>query len=332
MLSFAGFLLRRIVYAAIVVVGITFVVSAMIKLVPGDPVDVMAAGNPGMTDADKDVLRHQLGLDKSLLPAFGAYLAGAVHGDLGISFRQREPTTALILERLPATAELSFWALLFSIAVATPLGVITALRRDGIADYIGTMIAVLGVSIPGFLLGIVCILIFSVELHWLPSSGYRGSALLALGRSIATGSAEPFWNSFRYFLMPGASLAFALTAINARLTRSAMVEVLHQDFVLFARAKGVPGWVVVFHHALRNAIIPIVTVTGLQLGTLLSGAIIIETVFAWPGIGRLAVQSIEWRDYPLVQATVLVSAVLFVVLNLAVDVLYRLLDPRIQHA
>jgi peptide/nickel transport system permease protein len=321
----AAFLGRRLVHAFIVVIGITFVVAAMIRLVPGDPVDVMAAGNPGMTEADKQTLREQLGLNQALLPGFVAYIGGALHGDLGISLRQRTAAAPLVWERLPATAELSFWALLVSLLVAVPLGVVTALQRDRPVDYAGTVFSVLGISTPGFLLGILLILLFAVRLHVLPSSGYRGSALAALPEGLGA-----FWFRFRYFILPSVSLGCALCAVNARLMRSSMLEVLRQDYVLVARAKGIPAWAVVMHHAMRNAIIPVVTVAGLQLGTLLSGAIVTESVFAWPGIGRLAVQAIQWRDYPLVQATVLVSAVLFVVLTLAIDFLYLAIDPRLR--
>lgn len=200
--SFAGFLLRRLLHALLVVAGITFVVSAMVRLVPGDPVDIMAAGNPGMTEQDKDALRRQLGLDQPLLLAYALYVRDAVQGDLGTSLRQRTPVGGLILERLPATAELSFWAMLLALAVSMPLGIVTALRRDGLADYAGTVLAVLGVSVPGFLLGIILIMVFSVDLHLLPSSGYRGSALWAIGDSFSSGSVVPFWGRFRYFLLP----------------------------------------------------------------------------------------------------------------------------------
>jgi ABC-type dipeptide/oligopeptide/nickel transport system permease component len=321
----AAFLGRRLVHALIVVIGITFVVAAMIRMVPGDPVDVMASGNPGMTEADKQTLREQLGLNQPLLPGFVAYIAGALHGDLGISLRQRTAAAPLVWERLPATAELSFWALLVALLIAIPLGVVTALQRDRPVDYVGTVFSVLGISTPGFLLGILLILLFAVRLHVLPSSGYRGSALAALVQGPGV-----FWFRFRYFILPSVSLGCALSAVNARLMRSSMLEVLRQDFVLVARAKGVPAWAVVLRHAMRNAIIPVVTVAGLQLGTLLSGAIVTESVFAWPGVGRLAVQAIQWRDYPLVQATVLVSAVLFVTLTLAIDLLYFAVDPRLR--
>jgi peptide/nickel transport system permease protein len=312
-------------------IGVTFVVSSLIKLIPGDPVDIMAAGNPGMTVEDMDKLRHELGLTRPILEQFFIYAKNAVLGDLGISIRQRAPAAGLIWERLPATAELAFWAILIALAVAIPIGIVTALKRDTAIDYAGTVVAVLGVSVPGFLLGILLILVFSVNLRWLPASGFRGSALASIPSAIASGDPSIFWNAFRYFILPSISLAFVLVAINARLVRSSMIEVLQQDYITFARAKGLPIRIIYLRHALRNALLPVLTVVGLQLGSLLSGTIVIETVFAWPGIGRLAVQAVHWRDYPLIQAVVLISALLFVFLNLVVDLLYRWIDPRAHH-
>ncbi len=324
-------ILTRLAHAVLVLIGVTFVVASMIKLIPGDPVDIMAAGNPGMTNEDMAKLREELGLTRPVLEQFLIYAKNALVGDLGISIRQRTPAADLILERLPATAELSFWAIVIALAIAIPIGIVTALKRDTIVDYAGTVVAVLGVSMPGFLLGILLILFLSVTLRWLPASGFRGSALASIPWAIAAGDPSVFWNSFRYFILPAFSLAFVLIAINARLVRSSMIEVLQQDYVTFARAKGLPLRVVYLHHALRNALLPVLTVVGLQLGSLLSGTIVIETVFAWPGIGRLAVQAVHWRDYPLIQAVVLISAMLFVVLNLVVDILYRVVDPRAKH-
>lgn len=320
----------RLFYAVIILLGVILVVSSLVKLVPGDPVDVLAAGNPGMSLADMEGLRERMGLTRSIPEQLASYLGGALRGDLGQSIRQGVPVTTLVMERLPATAELAFWALLFAMAVAVPLGVVTALKRDSWIDYGGTFVAVLGVSMPGFLLAVFMILWFSIELRWLPASGYRGSALLAIGQSVAEGNAAIFWNAFRYFILPAISLAFVLVAVNARLIRSAMLEVLEQDYITFAAAKGVPRLVIVIRHALRNALLPVVTMAGLQMGSLLSGTVVIETVFAWPGIGRLAVDAIHVRDYPVIQAVILVSAVLFITLNLVVDGLYRVIDPRVR--
>lgn len=323
-------IISRLFYAILILLGVILVVSSLVKLVPGDPVDVLAAGNPGMTVADMEVLRESMGLNRSVPEQFFAYLGRAVQGDLGTSIRQGVPVMTLILERLPATAELAFWTVVFAGIVAVPLGVLTALRRGTWIDNVGTIIAVLGVSMPGFLLAVLMILWFSVELRWIPASGYRGSALAAFGRAVVQGDASVFWHAFRYFILPALSLSFVLIAVNARLIRSAMLEVLEQDYITFAAAKGVPTMAIVIRHALRNALLPVVTIVGLQLGSLLSGTVVIETVFAWPGIGRLAVDAIHVRDYPVIQAVVLVSALLFIMINLIVDGLYRVIDPRVR--
>ncbi|WP_417584649.1 ABC transporter permease [Pelagibacterium sp.] len=320
----------RLFYAIVILLGVILVVSSLVKLVPGDPVDVLAAGNPAMTVADMEVLRERMGLNRSVPEQFVAYLGQAVQGDLGTSIRQGVPVMTLILERLPATVELALWAVVLASVIAIPLGVLTALKRGTWVDYVGTFVAVLGVSMPGFLLAVLMILWFSVELRWLPASGYRGSALAAFGQAIIERDPAVFWNAFRYFILPAISLAFVMIAVNARLIRSAMLEVLEQDYITFAAAKGVPGFVIVIRHALRNALLPVVTIVGLQLGALLSGTVVIETVFAWPGIGRLAVDAIHVRDYPVIQAVVLVSALLFIVINLVVDGLYRVIDPRVR--
>jgi peptide/nickel transport system permease protein len=326
------FLLRRLAHALIVILCVVFIVSVLIKLIPGDPVDIMAAGNPGITEEQKQALREQLGLTRPLLTQFVTYLGGAAVGDLGQSIRFRVPALQLVMERLPATLVLSAVAMLLAVLLAVPIGVLSALRQGRAADYAASIFAIIGVSIPSFLLGILLILFVSVDLGLLPSSG-RGIFLpTAIGDAVSRGSLAPLWKSLRYLILPSVALALSVMAWNARLTRSAMVEALRQDYVQFARAKGLPPGRVVLRHALRNAIIPTVTIIGLQIGYLLSGSFVIENVFAWPGIGRLAVQAIFWRDYPVIQAVVLVTGILFLAINLAIDLIYRWVDPRIRHA
>lgn len=328
-----GYLVRRVLSALVVIVCVVFVVSSMSKLVPGDIVDMMEAGNPGMTEQDKAVLREQLGVNKPLLRTFFDYTTGIVlRGDFGNSTRFRSSAAVLIGERIPATLELALTALLLALVIAMPLGILCALRQGTAIDYFGTLVSVLGIAVPGFLVGILLILIFSVELGWLPSTGYKGSVVVAAWNALLAWDFAILWDRLRYILMPAASLAFAVIALNVRLIRSTMLEVIRQDYLQFARAKGVPERTVYLKHAFRNALIPTVTIVGLQLGNLLGGTYIIENVFAWPGIGRLAVQSIFWRDYPLIQANVLIAACLFVVLNILVDLTYRLIDPRIRYA
>jgi ABC-type dipeptide/oligopeptide/nickel transport system permease component len=326
-----GYLIRRLLSALLVIVCVVFVVSAMSKLVPGDIVDMMEAGNPGMTEEDKAVLREQLGVNKPVLQTFVDYLSGIFRGDLGNSTRLRTGAAGLIAERVPATLELALTALVLALAIALPLGIVCSLKQGTVIDYFGTILSVLGVAVPNFVVGIILILVFSVELQWLPSTGYKGSIVVAAWEAVRAWDFGIFWDRARYILMPAISLALFYVAFNVRLMRSTMLEVIRQDYLQFARAKGVPERSVYLKHAFRNALIPTVTIVGLQLGTLLGGTYIIENVFAWPGMGRLAVQSIFWRDYPLIQASILIAACLFVFINILVDVIYRLIDPRIRY-
>lgn len=325
------YLVKRLFYAAIVITLVILVVSLIVKVIPGDPVDVMAAGNPGITEEQKDALREQLGLTRPALQQFVTYLGGIFQGDLGESIRFRVPVAQLIIERLPATLELTILAMIFAVIIALPLGIVTALRQGSAVDYSGTVFAVLGVSIPNFVLGILLIIVFSVDLRLLPASGRGEFILTAAYNAIVQGDAAVFWKSLRYLLLPSIALAISIIAWNARLTRSAMLESLRQDYVQFAQAKGLPRRVVFLKHAFRNAVIPTVTILGLQLGYLMGGAFVVENVFAWPGIGRLAVQAIFWRDYPVVQGIIVVIGGLFILINIGVDMLYRRIDPRIRY-
>ena len=326
----ARLLFSRLISAIFILLAITFLVASLVKLLPGDPVDVLAVGNPGITEADMDRLRDQLGIDRPIFEQFVTYVSGALHGEFGESIRQRVPVADLIVERLPATAELAFWSLLLALVIAIPLGIAAAVKRNSLIDYVASFVAVIGVSIPGFLVGVLLILWFAVTLRWLPSSGYRGSAMVALGEAVRTGNPAIFWDSLRYFILPSVSLALVMIAVNARLTRSSMIEVLGLDYVAFARAKGLPPHTIYLRHALRNAILPVITVAGLQMGSLLSGAVVVETVFAWPGMGRLAVQAVQWRDYPLIQGVIIVSATAFITLNLLLDLFYGMIDPALR--
>ena len=326
------FVLRRLSHAVLVLVAVVFVVSMIVKLVPGDVVDVIAVGNPGFTEEDAVRLREKLGINKPAVVQFATYAVRAIQGDFGDSIRHNRPAVDLIAERIGPTLELTLFSMVVAMLLAIPLGVLTALRQGSVLDYGGTILAILGIAIPGFLVGILLILVFTVELRWLPPAGRKDSAFVALYRAVVQGDVGIFWDSFRFYVLPSLSLAIGAMAINVRLTRSTMLEVIRQDYILFAKAKGLPPRVIYIRHALRNALIPTITVMGLQLGFLMSGAFIIENVFAWPGLGRLAVQAISWRDFPLIQATVLVSAVIFVVLNILIDILYKLVDPRISYA
>jgi len=291
-----------------VIFGITLVVFFLARLTPGDPVDLMLPEDA--LPEQRVAMREALGLDKPLPIQYAIFLTNALHGNFGQSLYYKQPVFQIILENLPRTIELTVAAMLVSLLVAIPIGVLSAIRRDTVWDYVGTLIALLGQSIPGYFLGIILILTLSVDLHLFPSSGY----------------ASP-----KYLVLPALTLAAALMAIVMRLTRSAMLDVLGEDYIRTARAKGLAEQMVIIRHALKNTLIPLVTVIGLQLGQLLSGAVIIETVFGWSGVGLVIVQAIGARDYPVVQASVLFISVIFVFTNLAVDLLYAYLDPRIRY-
>jgi peptide/nickel transport system permease protein len=302
----AGYLLGRFAQALFVLVAVVLIVFLMMFLA-GDPAQLLMA--PDSSPADIAIFRHQMGFDLPLWDQFLHFAGRIALGDFGQSWRFEEPALPLVLDRLPTTAELAFAALALSLVIAVPIGVLSAVHRDSHIDTLSMVGALLGQSVPGFWLGLMLILLFAVNLGWLPTSGNDGP---------------------KYLILPALSLGLALAGRNARLVRSCMLEVLNEDYIRTARAKGLPEWRIVNKHALKNALLPIVTVTGIELGHLLGGPVIIETVFAWPGIGLLAVQAISGRDYPVVQAIILISATIFVLINLLVDLLYHRLDPRIS--
>jgi ABC-type dipeptide/oligopeptide/nickel transport system permease component len=285
----------------------------------------MSLGLPQVTEQTKNELRKQLGIDGSAFEQIGRYVKGLAHGDMGDSLTTHVAVRHSIAQRLPATLELTLAGMLIAMMIAIPIGLISAMRRDRFADYVGSVFTLIGFAIPSFVLGILLIFVFAVKLGWLPSSGRRASVWTAIG----TGSPRELVDALRFLCLPAFALGISIAAVSARMIRSSMLEALRQDYVRFARAKGLPGRVVT-KHAVRNALIPVVTVLGLQMGYLLSGAFIIENVFAWPGIGRLAVQSIRTLDYTVVQGVVLVSAALVLTINLIVDLLYMAIDPRIR--
>jgi peptide/nickel transport system permease protein len=300
------YLLRRLAQAVLVLLGVSFVVFFILYLT-GDPVLLLLP--PDATAEDIRKFREAMGFNDPFIVQYGRFLGGALRGDFGQSVRHGEPAFPLVLERLPATFQLSGAALLLALLLAIPAGVVSAVRRNTAVDYVATVVALLGQSMPTFWLGIMLILIFSVQFNLLPSSGRGG---------------------IEHLVLPAVTLGLFTTARITRLTRSGMLEVLNQDYIRTARAKGVSGQPVVWKHAFKNAAIPIVTIVGIELGTLLGGSVITETIFAWPGVGRLSVQAIYNRDYPVVQAAVFLLASTFVLVNLVVDLLYTYLDPRIR--
>ncbi len=303
----AHYLITRFFSALIVVVGVICLVFFLIHLVPGDPVEVMLgeAAQP----ADREELRKALGLDRPLLVQLRGYFYNLAHLDLGSSLHSKRPIADILLERLPATIELAATALLVAIVIALPLGILAAVRQDTGWDFGAMGFAMIGVSIPNFVMGPVLILALSVYLGWFPVSGREGSGSLVL---------------------PALTLGTALAAVLSRMVRSALLEVLGEDYIRTARAKGMGERTVVLRHALRNASLPVITVLGLQLGTLLGGAVITEMVFSWPGIGQLTIESIQRRDYPVLQACVLLISLSYVLVNTLTDLVYAWLDPRVR--
>lgn len=301
------YLVQRLTGALVVIFGVVSIVFLLIHLIPGDPVDVMLG--EGATLADRAALRSSLGLDQPVMVQFSGYLQGLLQFDLGHSFHYQRPVADLLLERLPATALLAATALAISLVLAIPLGLLAAVHRGTVWDRGSMAFSMLGVSIPNFWLGPLLILVFSLWLGWFPVSGRGGAGAVVL---------------------PAVTLGTGLAAILSRMVRSSMLEVLGEDYIRTARAKGLRPHRILLQHGLRNALLPVITLIGLQLGALLAGAVITETVFSWPGIGLLTIEAIQSRDYPLVQAGVLLISLVYVLVNLLTDIAYAWIDPRIR--
>jgi peptide/nickel transport system permease protein len=304
----ARYLVRRLLLTVPVLFGVATLVFALIHLVPGDPAQAMLG--EGASQEEVDRLRTSLGLDRPLPAQYAAFLSGLVRGDLGTSFRYNTPVTQQITARLGNTAMLAFAAMAVAIVFAIPLGIIAAVFRGRAPDHIAMTLALAGISMPNFWLGPLLAILFAVYLGWLPVSG--------------TGS-------LAHLVLPAVTLGAALSAILARMTRASLLEELRELYVLAARARGLSGARAVLRHAFRNSLIPVVTIIGLQFGAVLTGTIITETIFAWPGLGRLLIQAINFRDYPLVQGCILFISVTYVLMNLLTDLTYGYLDPRIRY-
>lgn len=329
--------LERVLTTLPIMFGVAVVVFFFMRLTPGDPVDIMMGQGGAVSVGEMEQLRHEFHLDEPLLVQLWLFLTDALHGDLGYSYIQKQPVTALIAERLPATIELAAGALLFGLLVAVPVGIFSAARQNSLLDRFSMAGAFVGISMPAFWLGIILILFFSVRLQWLPVQdrisygvGLDEITGLYVLDSLLTGNWPALVSSLKHLILPSISLGAAVAAVVARVLRSSMVEVLRQDYITLARAKGQREFLVVMRHALRNALIPTVTVVGLQVGTLLGGNMIVETVFGWPGLGRLVVRAIFERDFPLIQGAVMVYAFTYVIANLIVDMLYTCLNPKIS--
>jgi peptide/nickel transport system permease protein len=311
----ARFLVRRVGYSLVVLIGVLVVVFALVHLVPGDPVRIALGTryNPQAYDA----LRSASGLDRPIVEQFFGYVASAARGDLGVSFRNGDPVAGILIERLPATVSLALVGILIALLIALPAGIWSALREGRVSDVIVRVTSQFGVSVPDFWMGILLIALFSTTLGWLPTSGYRPLFSDPAG-----------WLS--HILLPGLTVGLVAGAILTRYVRSAVLDVAAMGYVRTARSKGLSPAVVTFRHTVRNALVPILTITGIQLATILGGVIVVEVVFAWPGLGRLVYNAVAARDYPVIQGAVLLIAVLFLLINLLVDLLYAVVDPRIR--
>jgi peptide/nickel transport system permease protein len=319
-----------------VLLGVSIVVFFMVRAIPGDPAQIMLGQQA--TQEQVQQLRENLGLDKPIFVQYGLFLKDALRGDLGDSIVTGRPVTTELLTRLPATLELTAFAMLIAILVGIPVGVISAVRQYSLLDKTTSVLALTGISMPIFWLAMILVVIFGVNLELLPfpgrldpTTGITAITGLVLVDSLLTLNFAGFWDGLLHLIMPALALATIPMAVIMRMTRSSMLEVMNEDYVRTARAKGVVPWRVVFKHALRNAMLPTITVIGLQTGLLMGGAIITETIFSWPGIGLYTYNSISSRDYASIQGVVLYAALLFVLVNLLVDILYAILDPRVRY-
>jgi peptide/nickel transport system permease protein len=315
----ARFMLHRTLQSLPILLLVSVLVFGALHIVPGDPILARQGTQTRLTQEELDRLRAQVGLDKPLYEQYVRWTLDALRGDLGISYNNQRPVSDLVQLRFPATFELSLLSLTIALLIAVPVGILSAVRPNSLLDYLSTGLVTVGIALPGFWLGIMMILLFSVRLDWLPAVGYVPFL------------EDPIQN-LKHAAMPAATLGFLLAAPTMRFLRSSMLEVIRQDYVQTARAKGLAERAVITGHAMKNALIPTITIVGLQLGHLLGGAVIIEWVYGWPGLGELTVDAIKMRDYSVVQATVFLFAAGFVLVNLLVDLLYGALDPRIRHA
>lgn len=331
-----GKLLERLFQLIPVMLGVSAIVFLMMLVTPGDPVDIML-GEQQATTEQRDALRKDMGLDLPAAQRFVHFLKNAAVGNFGYSYFHRRPVSAVILERLPATVELTVAALLIALLVAIPLGVLAAVRKNTWMDRLATLGSLLGISMPGFWFGLLLMLVFGVWMQWLPISGRSDIAsqvpivthFLTIDALLAL-NFEVFASAMSHLVLPALTLGLPMAAVLTRVTRTSMLEVLRQDYVTFAHAKGLTTRRVLFVHALRNALIPTVTMAALEVGSLLGGSMIVETIFGWPGLGRVVVESIFTRNYPLIQAAILLYALTYVMVNFFADLLYTVLNPRVR--
>jgi len=322
-----AYLARRALHSVIVIWGAATLVFLVLHLSPGDPAINLVGENA--TQEQFEMVRRSLGLDRPLPERYVAYLSDLIRGDLGVSWFVGQPTLDMLLERIPDTIELTLAAAALCVPLAIVLGIASAVWRRTPIDYLSNFIALFGISTPNFWLGVMLILLFAVELKWLPSLG-RGPAFGDVAAALLAGDAGPLLDWARHMVLPALTLGTFLMALITRLTRTDILDNLGRPYVKVARAKGAGPWGVIMRHVLPNSLISVITVIGLEVGALLGGAVVTETVFAWPGMGRLLVESIQRRDYPVIQAGVLLTSFIFVFVNIVVDLVYLYLDPRIR--
>lgn len=303
----AKYIFRRLAYCGLVLLGVSLIVFFILHLAPGDPVYLLVAD--GSPDEVLEAMRQKVGLDKPLYEQYWIFISGVLRGDLGESLFFQQKNLKIILQHLGPTAILTFSAVFVSLAISIPLGVFAGLKKGSMLDFFSMFLALLGQSMSPVWLGIMLMYLFSIKLQWLPPFGY---------------------GSLKHLILPAITLGAPLAALITRMTRSGMVDVLQEDYILAMRAKGVPEKKINFRYALKNVLIPVVTIVGIQIGTFLGGAVVTETIFGWPGVGRLAVSAIMSRDFPLVQGIILIVSALFVLINTVVDILYTFIDPRMK--
>ncbi|MCM3127743.1 ABC transporter permease [Paenibacillus provencensis] len=330
------YIVKRLLVLIPVLLGMTIIVFSIIHAIPGDPAETILGEKA--TEQSKQALRDQLGLDKPWLEQYFAYLSELVRGDLGESIRTKIPIAQEIVPYLMATLELALASMIFAVVIGLNAGIISAWRHNSWFDYICMVIALVGVSMPIFWLGLMEQWLFANELKWLPSSGRMNvrdpiesvTGLYVIDAMIS-GRFDQVWTAVKHLILPSIALGTIPMAVIARMTRSSMLEVMSSDYIRTARAKGMRQFFVVYKHALKNAFIPVLTVIGLQMGMLLGGAVLTETIFAWPGVGRYIYDAISFRDYPVIQSGILIIAFIYILINLIVDLLYAAVDPRIQY-
>ncbi len=330
-------IIERVLTAIPIMFGVAIVVFLFMRLTPGDPIDLMMGKAGNISMEEQTALREEFNLDKPLPVQLGIFLSDAVQGDLGTSFTKRRPVTEIILETFPATMELALAAFFIALLISIPIGIISAVKQNSFIDKFAMAGSFLGISLPNFWLGIVLMILFAVKLHLFPVMGRIDSSIIFekvtgfyVLDSMITGNTAALISSLKHLFLPALALCAEMAAIVARVTRSSMLEVLRQDYVLLARSKGLREFIVITKHAFRNALIPTITVIGIEIGALLGGNMIVETVFGWPGMGRLAVDAIFSRDFPLIQGVVMIYAFTYVMANLMADILYTVVNPKIS--